>query len=170
MATRARFTTTRVVCRNTLQMAFHSRSAGEVQVRHSTRFDPASVKDELGIARDTFHTFAARMRKLAAVKLDAEKASELVSASLLEWAPEIGVDKVRDTKGWRSMMSLFNGAGIGADVAGQTGWGLVNAGTEFVDHVMASKAASNRMYNAMFGKGNELKNILARRTEEALLV
>ena len=53
---------------------------------------------------------------------------------------------------------LFNGDAIGSDVVGQTGWGLVNAVTEYVDHRKRARNQGNRLDNAWFGEAANLKD------------
>ena len=56
------------------------------------------------------------------------------------------------------IMRLFNGDAIGSDVVGQTGWGLVNAVTEYVDHRKRARNQGNRLDNAWFGEAANLKD------------
>ncbi|MEJ1959753.1 MAG: DUF932 domain-containing protein [Nitrosomonadales bacterium] len=64
LATTAQFTSIRVVCNNTLQMAVGQRK-GAVRVPHSTRFDPAVVKQELGLGMSAWDTFMASIKALS---------------------------------------------------------------------------------------------------------
>jgi hypothetical protein len=45
---------------------------------------------------------------------------------------------------------------LGADMSGETAWGLVNCVTEYVDHVRGRKQ-DNRLAHAWFGGGMDLK-------------
>lgn len=49
LATTARFTSIRVVCNNTLQMARADNKSGVVKVRHDSTFDSDAVRRQLGI-------------------------------------------------------------------------------------------------------------------------
>ena len=56
------------------------------------------------------------------------------------------------------ILRLFEGKAIGADIAGQTGWGLVNAVTEYADHHKRARSQGNRLDNAWFGTTANIKN------------
>ncbi|MFP3740172.1 DUF932 domain-containing protein, partial [Burkholderia sp. SIMBA_019] len=64
LATTAQFTSVRVVCNNTLQIAV-GRNRGAAKVPHRSQFDPRAVKEELGIAISSWDTFKASMQQLA---------------------------------------------------------------------------------------------------------
>ena len=162
LATTARFTTVRVVCNNTLSMALGTQA--EVTVGHRSHFNPAAVKDQLGIARDTFADFMKSMRSLAKVKLSDVEAGALVGQLLTE-TKTVYKEDVAQSRQYKQIMGLFDGQGIGADLAGASGtaWGLVNAVTEYVDHHARAKTDSARLASAWFGRGDSLKTEAAQR-------
>lgn len=163
LATTARFTSVRVVCNNTLTMA--NKDKAEVVIRHRSDFDPAAVKNQLGVARDVFADFMKDMRSLAAVKLDRTTASDFVT-QLLKDTKTVYKEEVEKTRQHQTIMSLYDGSGMGADVAGQTAWGLLNSVTEFVDHHARAKTDSARLASAWFGRGDDLKTLAAERLLE----
>ena len=65
LATTAQFTSVRVVCNNTLQVAV-AHPGGAVKVPHSTQFDPALVKQSLGIGLSAWDSFMGDVHRLAA--------------------------------------------------------------------------------------------------------
>jgi len=69
LATTAQFTSVRVVCNNTLQLAVGDR-AGAVRVPHSTKFDPAVVKAELGIGVLAWDTFMTSIKTMSEAKVN----------------------------------------------------------------------------------------------------
>lgn len=69
LATTAQFTSVRVVCNNTLQLAIGDR-AGAVRVPHSTKFDPKAVRHELGLGLSAWDTFLVGIRSLAERKVN----------------------------------------------------------------------------------------------------
>ena len=75
---------------------------------------------------------------------------------------------VEESKGFRTIMELFNGHGRGSRLMGVEGtaWGLLNAVTEYTDHHMRARSAENRLSSAWFGVGANLKAA----AEEALLL
>ncbi len=62
LCTTAQFTSVRVVCNNTLQMAT-KQSAGAVKVPHSTKFDPQQVKEALGIGFSSWDAFTVTVQR-----------------------------------------------------------------------------------------------------------
>ncbi len=165
LATTAKFISTRVVCWNTQAVAL-GEDGQEVKVRHNTEFNAESVKGRMGLlGSNAFDSFMDRMRALSKVKMTNGDA-ELVVASLLP-APANPKTKIQETKGFRAIMGLFNGNGIGANMAGVQGtaWGLLNAVTEYTDHRIRAHSAENRLNSAWFGVGANLKAA----AEDALL-
>lgn len=158
MPTTARFTTVRVVCNNTLSMALSGKAKREVTIRHTSRFDGESVKQQLGLARDNFGAFMKSARQLAGVSMGRERASEFVSTLLVDTKTVLGED-VRKSKQYQKIMDLFSTSAMGGTLAGAEGtaWGVVNAVTEFVDHHARASTASHRMDSAWFGRGDNLK-------------
>ena len=61
LCTTAQFTSVRVVCNNTLQMATGD-SKGAVKVPHSTQFDAAAVKNALGLGLSSWDSLCAHSK------------------------------------------------------------------------------------------------------------
>ena len=157
MATVAKFTSIRVVCNNTITAALNSEHSGTVRVLHSERFDPDRVRLELGIVGNEWERFLVQARKLAGVPLPQSEADQFVAALL---APHhTSALKIEETRGYRRIMQLFNGAAIGADIPGVAGtrWAMLNAVTEMIDHERG-RSTNTRMESAWFGTGAALKN------------
>ena len=161
-STIAQFTSVCVVCNNTLQQSFKNHS-GRVTIPHMAEFDIDKVHDELGVGREQWHAFTQMCESLAAIKLDANKAHEVLTKV---W--QIDPDKpTHDQVHVGNVISLFQGRGIGADIRGQTGWGLVNAMTQYVDQNKRARNQGNRLDSAWFGDGFNLKQ---RAVDETLLL
>ena len=64
LCTTAQFTSVRVVCNNTLQMATGD-SKGAVKVPHSTQFDAAAVKNALGLGLSSWDSFMRSLKELS---------------------------------------------------------------------------------------------------------
>ena len=153
LATTAKFISTRVVCWNTQAIALGENSQ-EVKVRHNTAFNADAVKGQMGlIGRRAFNDFMSQMKSLSTLKLTADRASGIVSALLPK------SEDVQKTKGFKTIMNLFNGQAIGASLPGVDGtaWGLLNAVTEYTDHHIRARSTENRMDSAWFGVGSNMK-------------
>lgn len=161
LATTAQFTSVRVVCNNTLQMSLGTSQSNRVSVRHNTAFDPSSIKTELGLnATEVFTDFMDRMKGFANTSLTGSQAEEIIEAMFAKKGVTV---PIRTTKGFKSVMQLFNGVGKGSQIDGVAGtaWGLVNAVTEYSDFHIRAKDQEYRLDSAWFGAGRSLKeNIL----------
>lgn len=159
LATTALFTSVRVVCMNTLAMAINNvnDAAARVTVRHSSVFDPTKVKSQLGLdANNIFADFMTKMRGFANTSMTDKLAAEVLETA---FARASTAGSVRETRGFKTVMQLFQGGGKGARLDGVagTGWGLVNAVTEYADFHIRARNQDNRLNSAWFGEGANLK-------------
>jgi phage/plasmid-like protein (TIGR03299 family) len=157
MATVAKFTSIRVVCNNTITAALGRESAGTVRVLHSERFNPDAVRMELGIVGDNWERFLIQSRKLSGETMGQTEADQFVQALLQPY--HNSRMELNQTRGYKRIMELFNGAAIGADIPGVAGtrWAMLNAVTELVDHERG-RSNNTRMESAWFGTGAAIKN------------
>lgn len=160
LATTATHTSIRVVCANTLAVALDN-AKGAIKVPHSTTFDPAMVKSQLGIAVSGWSEFMYRMKHLSERKVSDQEAEKFLRTLMgLPEAPVSPMQHVTHARGMKKILDLFKGEGRGADLASAKGtaWGLLNAATEFVDHERRAKSADHRVDSAWFGAGAALKD------------
>lgn len=150
--TEARRTTIRVVCRNTLAMAA-SEGQPWVKISHRTEFDPEQIKQFMGLNEAAWDAFRHQITRLANIPVDQDKAEELTEVVLG------GGEKVIASAGYNKILDLFNGGGKGADLDGvrETGWGYVNAVTEYIDHWTRARSDENRFVSAQWGPGADMK-------------
>lgn len=161
MSTTAQYTSVRVVCNNTLQMSMNDEAfTNQVRIRHNTEFVPGSVHADLGLnAKEVAADFMTRMQALSEKSLSGSLAEQVIERVF----HLRGVDgAIREKRGFKNVMALFNGAGKGSRLDGVagTGWGLINAVTEYVDFHSPARTQDNRLHNAWFGIGSELKSIV----------
>ena len=156
LCTTAQFTSVRVVCNNTLQMAVGD-SSGAVKVPHSTKFDPAMVKEALGLGLSNWDRFLESIRTLSNRPVHKFEAMNFLVNVLGD--PEVPLVDQPNQKALQNVYGLFNGAGMGADLASANGtaWGLVNAVTQFVDHSRRARNQDYRLDSAWFGQGAAIK-------------
>jgi len=158
LSTLAQFTSVRVVCNNTLQQALRDKS-GRVVFSHIREFDAAKIKGELGIGREQWIAFTGAIDLLAKMKIDVDKASKVMD-TVFE-LPEDPEKRMADSDRVhaQNVIDMFKSASFkGADLTGQTGWGLLNSLTEYVDWNKRSRGGqSGRLNNAWFGEGAKLK-------------
>ncbi|USU16094.1 DUF932 domain-containing protein [Paraburkholderia fungorum] len=158
LATTAQFTSVRVVCNNTLQIALGD-SAGAVKVPHRSQFDAQAVKRQLGIAISSWDGFMVRMKALADRKVN-DTAAEAFFRRVLTYPASSGVPMpATNDSAIRAVQALYAGRGKGATLASasSTAWGLVNSITEYVDHQRRSRSDDHRRDAAWFGAGAAIK-------------
>lgn len=159
-ATTARLTSVRVVCNNTLSAASREGKENAISLRHSTTFVDTDVKQRLGLVREHFEAEAANMERLVSKKLKVPQVRSIV-VDLLALEDKTAAEQDKNYN-FSSILSLYNGAGKGADLvtAKGTAWGLLNAVTEHVDFHARTKGANkvdNALKSAWFGRGDALK-------------
>lgn len=156
LATTAQFTSVRVVCNNTLQMATGD-STGAIKVPHSTKFDPDKVKQQLGLGVSTWQRFITDMRTLSERPVNPFEARRYLMEVLGD--PALPFHQQPNLKVLNHVFSLYAGQGMGANLASanDTAWGLVNAVTQFIDHERRSRSPDNRLDSAWFGMGAAIK-------------
>jgi phage/plasmid-like protein (TIGR03299 family) len=165
-ATIGQFTSVRVVCNNTLSMADRENAPSRVSLTHGARFDASLMRDKLGIIVGGFDGMMDNYRKLARQDVN----SAFVKSFLSElFPPTLQIAKVpgklvkqevyADSRAYKKVLELFDGAGIGSDLPGVSGtrWGLLNAVTQFIDHERGHNV-DTRINNAWFGDGARLKS------------
>lgn len=157
LCTTAQFTSLRVVCNNTLQMALRN-STGAIKVPHSTQFDAAVVKESLGLGLSHWDEFKTQTQALAARPVAPEEALRFFSDLLAQ--PLDADNQIILTRPVQQLNELYQGAGMGSELASSrdTAWGLVNAVTEFVDHHRRARSQDYRLDSAWFGQGAQLKS------------
>ena len=154
MATVAKFTTIRVVCNNTITAALGANDSA-VRVLHSERFDPEAVRLQLGIVANSWERFLVQSRQLAGVPMAATEADSFVAELLKPY--HNGRIEVSDSRAYKRIRALFDGAAMGAEMVGSTRWAMLNAVTEMVDHERG-RSDNTRLESAWFGTGAALKN------------
>jgi phage/plasmid-like protein (TIGR03299 family) len=153
--TEFRYVTVRVVCNNTLEMAMGEKAHGAI-VYHSREIDIEAVKADLGIGLSVWSTFIEKAKALAAKTISTAQATTILRKVYGEpkFVPAAhGQLECVENPNVVRTLGYFEGAGIGADMlsAKGTGWGLVNAVTQEVDHFGSNRSA--RLNSAWFGPG-----------------
>lgn len=160
LATTAQFTSVRVVCNNTLQIAL-SNGTGTVKVPHRSQFDAQAVKRQLGIAVSSWDAFMVRTKALSERKVS-DAAAEAFFRRVLTYPATNNSDRERtviNERAIKAVGTLYAGRGKGADLpsAAGTAWGLLNSITEYVDHHRRARSNDHRRDAAWFGQGAQLK-------------
>ncbi|QYR52877.1 DUF932 domain-containing protein [Lysobacter soyae] len=157
LATTAQFTSVRVVCNNTLQIALGD-SNGSIKVSHRSKFNPEVVKRQLGIAVSSWEPFVSRMKALCECPVDPDSVEGLLRRVLTYQAQDIAAP-VANEQAIANVRAIYEGGGKGALLASSRGtaWGLLNSVTEFVDFHRRARSADHRREAAWFGQGAQIK-------------
>jgi phage/plasmid-like protein (TIGR03299 family) len=157
LATTAQFTSVRVVCNNTLQIALGD-NRGAVKVPHRSAFDAEAVKQQLGIMVAPWARFVTQMKNLVACPVDPDSVEGLLRRVLV-YPGQPGKAPVVNEQAVRSVRALYDGGGRGAQLASSRGtaWGLLNSVTEYVDHHRRARSDDHRREAAWFGQGATFK-------------
>jgi phage/plasmid-like protein (TIGR03299 family) len=170
MNTEGKIVATRVVCNNTISIALREQTKNCAKVSHKSVFNPTAMKKELGLVHDSFQTFMSDMRHLTQVSINAGLAKELTFALVNkeQAVTKERTEQVCDSAPYKKIIELFDGKGIAARNPGVKGtaWGWLNAVTEYVDHHRRAHNQNNRLNNAWFGGGDDMKT----RAAELVLV
>ena len=157
LATTVQFTSVRVVCNNTLQIAVGD-GRGAIKVPHRSQFDPAAVKRQLGITVAPWGRFVAKLKDLVACPVDPDSVEGLLRRVLV-YPGASGKDPVVNEQAVRAARALYDGDGKGAALASSRGtaWGLLNSVTEYVDYHRRARSDDHRLDAAWFGQGAQFK-------------
>ena len=157
LATTAQFTSVRVVCNNTLQIALGD-NRGAVKVPHRSEFNAEAVEQQLGITVAPWNRFVAKMKDLVACPVDPDSVDGLLRRVLI-YPGQSGKAPVVNEQATRSVRALYDGGGRGAQLASSRGtaWGLLNSVTEYVDHHRRARSDDHRLDAAWFGQGAQFK-------------
>lgn len=157
LATTAQFTSVRVVCNNTLQIAVGQRD-GAIKVPHRSQFKPEDIKRQLGITVEVWDGFVDRMKALCDRPVDPDSVDGLLRRVLVYGGQGAGSPVVNE-QAVAGVRALYEGAGRGAMLASSRGtaWGVLNSLTEYVDHHRRARSDEHRLDAAWFGQGAAIK-------------
>ena len=156
-----KFVLERVVCANTLAMALNE-SGVQISIPHNKKFDEAAradAKRKLGLAVDISKNLEAEANAFVKLQLTDEQVNHVLGKTFeltLDPEEEIYVENRRAKR----VRELYEGDGAGAKLlsAAGTGWGLLNAVTQYMDHEAGTSQAI-RVRNNLFETGGQaIKN------------
>ena len=156
------FTTVRVVCANTLNLALRSSRNGIV-IRHITGLQAKKQEAQriLGFAQDEVRVFAERAERLAKKQLG-DAVLQKFLAELLPINPDEKNPRRQNT---RDKIAELYETGLGTDIPGVKGtaWGALQAVTEYNSHYRSTRSAdtteaqrTQRLEAVWFGVGNDM--------------
>jgi phage/plasmid-like protein (TIGR03299 family) len=143
-----RATMTRVVCNNTLDAALADRQKSLVRTRHSTRFDAARVRAELGSIVKGFEAYKAMGEAMAGAKVAPEEVSRLFKHVLdIPFDTpkgDISTRKLNQFAELNQALTTTRGE-RGETNATTTAWTALNAVTRWADHDRSTRGDGDAM-------------------------
>lgn len=157
LATECRWTTVRTVCNNTLKMARKDSKATH-RTTHRSEFKPQEARNAVEAAHAEFGAFCETARRLAQIRVTSTQAQEFTAQLLTTGARE--QEAARKSAAFQKIMASFSGAGKGSllGTSLNTGWGWLNAVTDYVDHEARAYSDEHRAVASQWGQGDQLKN------------
>ena len=153
---KAKLTPIRVVCQNTLSVALTG-SEQEVRIRHT----PNSVEKLkeahklLGLTNQLYQQLDVIFNRMQLRKVTNKELLSYVK-QLVPDNPDAQKFTTRTEKIREKILELYE-SGAGAEMTKGTAFGLVNAVSEFTDHVQHTGNPEKRLKSVWFGSGADLK-------------
>lgn len=158
LSTQARFTSTRVVCNNTLTVAMGDKSKNVIKKTHASDFDPRAVKLELGLIDSSWETFSNNIKKMTEIKVTDQFAQEYFQKKFYNPAVAVEDQSTQTHNKIAKLMALYK-TGAGADMSYGTAWGILNAVTDMGTHGTREKQdPSRKFWNSTFGNNDTTKS------------
>ena len=165
LAVRVGFTPVRVVCANTLSLAFDDKASKLIRVRHQKNMERtlAAVRDVMNVANTAFEATAEQYRRLARTDIVASDLSRYVQlvfqpnkARVIVERPANDVGEESDKSRMHDTIAQLFESGRGNALPGVRGtlWAAYNAVTEYVSHERG-RSDETRL-NALFNDGAQL--------------
>lgn len=157
LATTAKFTSTRVVCNNTLTVAMSEKATGNMfKKSHRSVWDAKEAKLDLGLIDEVWDGFIGNLKKLAEVEMNNDEARVFFESQFYDPAYSAEEQSRAAQKHVSSLMELFM-HGTGSEYSGNTAWGALNAVTEGYTHGSGNRNASHQFWNSYYGNGDKFK-------------
>lgn len=152
-----RFTPIRVVCNNTLTLSLSQQVERVVKKSHRTEFDPAQVKEQLGIATSKLAKYKEMAQFLGSKRYTEEKLTEYFNRvfPVLAYNKEKGPQRKQLSKSATRALEIVT-TQPGAKFAEGSWWQAFNAVTFMTDHEIG-RTADSRLTSAWFGPNKNLK-------------
>lgn len=162
MSTQVRFTSTRVVCNNTLTIAVGGSSTRPVaRVTHKRDFDPAAVKIDLGLLDKGWTDFMNTMKGLSNKKMSPRETREFFERQLFDPKRSEHDQTWGVTREVTRLVDLALG-GSGSDAYKGTAYGAICAITEHYTHGTGRRDPSHQFWDSYVGNAESKKQEMFR--------
>lgn len=152
LSTTTTFTSVRVVCNNTLELAAGDDKRVDIRLRHDQQVDFDELKGRLGI-EGYWSTFVEQAREMSRRTVSRAEATDYFLKVIYgDKAESIDLDDVNSRQIKRILEAYAHAPGTQ-----ETAWGALNAVTYYVDHIRG-RTDDSRIDSAWFGPGRGIKN------------
>lgn len=151
LSTQGTFTSTRVVCQNTLNVALNG-AKNAVKVTHKKQFDPREVKMDLGLIDSGWEKFMEDTKRFAQFKMDEKATRKFYEGLFFDASKPADQQNLNSTRTVESLMTRAF-AGIGSDLSAGTAWGALNGATELWTHWTPGKMDASRQFSESYTGG-----------------
>jgi phage/plasmid-like protein (TIGR03299 family) len=157
-----RFTPIRVVCNNTLSMSLGEKVANSVTLNHRNEFNPAMVKEQMGIASEKFAKYKEMAEFLSTKRFSMDSLVQYyneVFPRTYQGKKDVQVKTFSDLSSNGQKAYSFLETQPGANYGEGSWWQALNSVTYLTDHKMGREVDS-RLSSAWFG-ANQTRKIRA---------
>jgi len=157
-----RFTPIRVVCNNTLSMSLGQNVANSVTLNHRNEFNPAMVKEQMGIASEKFAKYKEMAEFLSTKRFSMDALVQYyndVFPRTYQGKKDVQVKTFSDLSSNGQKAYSFLETQPGANYGEGSWWQALNSVTYLTDHRMGRETDS-RLASAWFG-ANQTRKIRA---------
>ncbi len=157
-----RFTPIRVVCNNTLSMSLGQNVANSVTLNHRNEFNPAMVKEQMGIASEKFAKYKEMAEFLSTKKFSMDSLVQYyneVFPRTYQGKKDVQVKTFADLSSNGQKAYSYLETQPGAQYGEGSWWQALNSVTYLTDHKMGREVDS-RLTSAWFG-ANQTRKIRA---------
>jgi phage/plasmid-like protein (TIGR03299 family) len=157
-----RFTPIRVVCNNTLSMSLGEKVANSVTLNHRNEFNPAMVKEQMGIASEKFAKYKEMAEFLSTKRFSMDALVQYyneVFPRTYQGKKDVQVKTFSDLSSNGQKAYSFLETQPGANYGEGSWWQALNSVTYLTDHKMGREVDS-RLSSAWFG-ANQTRKIRA---------
>jgi len=160
LAVRVGYTDIRVVCQNTMNMAFNSKASQLIRIKHSAKVKEnlENIGSVMNLVTTEFQANLEQLARLTKKNINQEDIKKFVHVIFFD---SKALDKsTRTANLYSEMLGRINQLveeGKGADITGVRGtvYGLVNAATEYLTHE-AQSSVESRLNSLWFGDNSRV--------------
>jgi len=151
-----RMTPIRVVCNNTLTLSLSQNADKMVTVNHRKAFDPAEVKEQMGIARQKMEEYKSMAAYLGSKPYTGENVIQYFNEVFGSPAKEKVEGVVPFTS--RNSKTAFENLDVqpGAEFAQGSWWTAFNSVTNMTDHLQG-RSNDGRLVSSWYGRNRKVK-------------